>query len=143
MSDGGKHIKIQVYGVEFGKLRNVELIEHLLSGLVRNAGMRELDSPWVYDIRRELERQGETPDPLEPEGVTGIVVLSTSHVAIHTWPHRGYAVLDVYSCKDFSSALVADVIRESLEPKHLCLHDMSYALDMPLKVRQVKLCADC
>lgn len=32
-------------------------------------------------------------------GVTGVIVLSESHVAFHTWPERGnYVSLDVFTC---------------------------------------------
>lgn len=31
-------------------------------------------------------------------GVTGVVVLSESHVALHTWPERNAVTLDVYVC---------------------------------------------
>jgi S-adenosylmethionine decarboxylase len=31
-------------------------------------------------------------------GVTGAVVLAESHLAIHTWPERAGATLDVYVC---------------------------------------------
>jgi S-adenosylmethionine decarboxylase len=33
-----------------------------------------------------------------PHGVSGVVVLSESHIAIHTWPETGYAAIDVYTC---------------------------------------------
>ncbi len=31
-------------------------------------------------------------------GVTGVVLLAESHVAVHTWPERGAVTLDVYVC---------------------------------------------
>ena len=34
----------------------------------------------------------------EGGGVTGVVVLAESHLAIHTWPEAGYVTLDVYVC---------------------------------------------
>lgn len=37
----------------------------------------------------------------EPVGVTGVVLLAESHVAVHTWPEQGeggYVTLDVYVC---------------------------------------------
>jgi S-adenosylmethionine decarboxylase proenzyme len=33
-----------------------------------------------------------------PGGVTGMVLLAESHVAVHTWPEFGGATLDVYVC---------------------------------------------
>ena len=33
-----------------------------------------------------------------PGGVTGMVLLAESHLAVHTWPERATVTLDVYVC---------------------------------------------
>ncbi len=33
-----------------------------------------------------------------PSGVSGVVVISESHISTHTWPEKGYAALDIYTC---------------------------------------------
>jgi S-adenosylmethionine decarboxylase proenzyme len=33
-----------------------------------------------------------------PTGITGVVLLAESHVAVHTWPELEAATLDVYVC---------------------------------------------
>lgn len=33
-----------------------------------------------------------------PHGVSGMVVISESHLSIHTWPEFGYAAVDVFTC---------------------------------------------
>lgn len=33
-----------------------------------------------------------------PQGVTGVVVVAESHLAIHTWPENGYAAVDFFTC---------------------------------------------
>ena len=38
------------------------------------------------------------PGQAEPAGVTGVVLLAESHLAVHTWPERGGVTLDVYVC---------------------------------------------
>lgn len=35
-----------------------------------------------------------------PQGVSGVLVIAESHIAIHTWPELGYAALDVFTCGD-------------------------------------------
>jgi S-adenosylmethionine decarboxylase len=37
-------------------------------------------------------------DGAAPSGVTGVVLLAESHLAVHTWPELGAATLDVYVC---------------------------------------------
>lgn len=31
-------------------------------------------------------------------GYTGVIVLSESHISIHTWPEKGYAAIDIFMC---------------------------------------------
>jgi S-adenosylmethionine decarboxylase len=33
-----------------------------------------------------------------PSGVSGVVVISESHISTHTWPEYGYVALDIYTC---------------------------------------------
>ena len=33
-----------------------------------------------------------------PYGVSGVVIISESHLAIHTWPELGYAAVDLFTC---------------------------------------------
>jgi S-adenosylmethionine decarboxylase proenzyme len=35
-----------------------------------------------------------------PHGVSGVVVIAESHLAIHTWPEHGYVALDLFTCGD-------------------------------------------
>jgi S-adenosylmethionine decarboxylase proenzyme len=37
-------------------------------------------------------------DSAAPSGITGVVLLAESHLAVHTWPELGAATLDVYVC---------------------------------------------
>lgn len=34
----------------------------------------------------------------EPQGVSGVVVISESHLTIHTWPEMAYAAVDIFTC---------------------------------------------
>lgn len=42
-----------------------------------------------------------------PYGVSGVVVIAESHLAIHTWPEYGQAALDVFTCGTGMSCEVA------------------------------------
>ena len=46
-----------------------------------------------------------------PWGVSGVVVITESHVTIHTWPEHRYAAVDIFSC---SPKLDHEVIRHAL-----------------------------
>ncbi len=34
----------------------------------------------------------------EPQGVSGVVVISESHFAVHAWPEHDYAAVDIFTC---------------------------------------------
>lgn len=38
------------------------------------------------------------PEHGEPRGVTGVLLLAESHLAVHTWPELDAVTLDVYVC---------------------------------------------
>lgn len=43
-----------------------------------------------------------------PWGISGVVVISESHIAIHTWPERRFAAVDIFTCSssmDFNPAV--------------------------------------
>jgi len=42
-----------------------------------------------------------------PFGISGMVVIAESHLAIHTWPEYGYAAVDVFNCGDLIDPRVA------------------------------------
>ena len=34
----------------------------------------------------------------KPQGVTAIAILAESHISIHTWPEKGLAMCDIFTC---------------------------------------------
>ncbi len=50
-----------------------------------------------------------------PFGISGVVVIAESHLAIHTWPEYRYAAVDVFSCGEILRPQVAvDYLVEQL-----------------------------
>lgn len=50
-----------------------------------------------------------------PVGISGVVVIAESHLAIHTWPEHRYAAVDVFSCGEIlQPELAADYLVEQL-----------------------------
>lgn len=45
-----------------------------------------------------LQIVGDAFHQFEPYGVTGMVLLAESHLAIHTWPETGFVTVDIYVC---------------------------------------------
>jgi S-adenosylmethionine decarboxylase len=67
---------------------------------------------------------GPTSDEAKPAGVTGVVLLAESHLAVHTWPEIACVTLDVYVCNfgadnsHRAHALLATLI-DAFAPKHV------------------------
>ncbi len=52
----------------------------------------------------------------EPGGITGLCLLSESHLAVHTFPEHGFAALNVYSCREREAPDFAAICRRHLGP---------------------------
>ena len=62
-----------------------------------------------------------------PSGITGVVLLAESHLAVHTWPELEAATLDVYVCNlgaDNSARAQAlmDALLEAFAPARIERH---------------------
>ena len=107
---------------------DAKTVENMLVDLIDVLGMRILDKAHMYEVETEIAKLG--VEPFEDEGgVTGVCVLSTSHCSIHTWPLRPFFVMDVYSCRDFDSSSVENLLSERLGAYDLQVTDVSAALE--------------
>jgi len=61
------------------------------------------------DIREVIFHQ------FEPDGVSGVVVISESHLTIHTFPEHAYASVDVYTCGNMDPHVSMRVVAERLK----------------------------
>jgi S-adenosylmethionine decarboxylase proenzyme len=64
-----------------------------------------------------------------PPGITGVVLLAESHLAVHTWPELGVVTLDVYVCnlgEDNSAPArrLMERLAQAFEPKDMVSAEM-------------------
>ena len=86
------HFLLDVAGAPFATLDDPVLVETLLVDAVKAIGAKVLG----IHIHKQV-----------PQGVTGVVVSSESHLTIHTWPERGEAAVDLFTCGDVAQARAA------------------------------------
>jgi len=55
----------------------------------------------------------------QPQGITGYLLLSESHISIHTWPEEQFALIDVMSCAQLNVEALLQCIRETLRPSRM------------------------
>jgi len=57
-------------------------------------------------------------------GVSGVAVLSESHISIHSWPEYGYAALDIFMCGHAKPELAIEVIRQAFDPDDIVVKEI-------------------
>ncbi|AKP48074.1 MULTISPECIES: adenosylmethionine decarboxylase [Bacillus] len=99
METMGRHVISELWGCEFEKLNDVEQIEKIFVEAALKSGA---------EIREVAFHK------FAPQGVSGVVIISESHLTIHSFPEHGYASIDVYTCGDLNPNIAADYIAEAL-----------------------------
>lgn len=93
------------------RLADKDFLAGLLVGLVKTVDMALLLFPQIVEVPVDPTKLGTADDD---GGVTGVAVLGTSHVSIHTWPLHRAVSFDLYSCHDFHPQTVLDVLLSEL-----------------------------
>lgn len=85
MSALGRHILVEFFGCTPEIMNDVSIIETSMVGAAEKAGATVINSTFHH---------------FSPYGVSGVVVIQESHLAIHTWPEFQYAAVDLFTCGD-------------------------------------------
>ncbi len=93
----GKHILADFFNCDPAILDDVQLIETFMKRAALRCGATIISSTFHM---------------FNPHGVSGVVVIAESHLAIHTWPEYGYAAVDVFTCGE---TVDPDIASESLK----------------------------
>ncbi|NJL87191.1 MAG: adenosylmethionine decarboxylase, partial [Leptolyngbyaceae cyanobacterium SM1_1_3] len=83
MKSLGRHILVEFHGCSTEILNDVPLIEKSMTEAAKEAGATLISSVFHH---------------FSPFGVSGVVVIQESHLAIHTWPEYRYAAVDLFTC---------------------------------------------
>lgn len=96
-----QHIVIKAYVKN--PIKSEESLNKFLSELVNKVGMNVILGPFSMYV-----------NDLGNEGITGAVILATSHASIHIWDaEEPYLVqMDLYSCKEFKHSDVISHIHD-------------------------------
>ncbi len=81
----GRHILVEFMNCKADVLNDVSVIEKAMVEAAQIAGATVINSTFHH---------------FSPYGVSGVVVIQESHLAIHTWPEYRYAAVDLFTCGD-------------------------------------------
>jgi S-adenosylmethionine decarboxylase proenzyme len=79
----GTHVLIELYDAPFQLLNSTTAVAAALNAAVAAGGLTVV---------------GELVHQFPVMGVSGILLISESHLSVHTWPERGYAAVDLFTC---------------------------------------------
>ena len=104
----GKHYLLNLYGCDFDILNNENYLRNLIKLAAETTGATVIET---------------ISNKFTPYGVTAICLLSESHISIHTWPEKGEAAVDIFTCGDAEPKIGCDVITLQIKPEH---HTLSF-----------------
>jgi S-adenosylmethionine decarboxylase len=118
----GKHVIAELYGCDSEIINNQELIEDFMLEAVELSG-----ATIVQPVFHKFS----------PHGVSGMVVVSESHFAIHTWPEYGYCALDIFTCGDLINNQIAlDHLKQKFRSTNISVVEMKRGLlDLGVELR--------
>ena len=123
------HLTIDGYGGDAELLGSEELVRSFLDRYPGEMNMTKITEPFV------MRYVGVKP---EDWGVTGFVIIAESHLAVHTFPDRGYVWVDIFSCKEFEAPGAVDRIVNTFGLTHVTEHILERGLEYPHAVDQAK-----
>ena len=105
METYSRHCIMELWDCNQEFLDNRELVERLMVEAALEAGA---------EVREVAFHK------FAPQGVSGVVVISESHLAIHTFPEHGYASIDVFTCgESIDPQVAAKLIAKKLGSKRI------------------------
>ena len=81
----GQHVLAEFFECDPNILNNVDKVEKLMIEAALECGATVVQKCFHM---------------FNPYGVSGVVIIAESHLAIHTWPELGYAAVDLFTCGD-------------------------------------------
>jgi len=106
----GRHLLLELNGCNPKLLNDIKRVEEILV-----AGARIAKATIV----------GTHFHQFSPFGISGVVVIAESHVAIHTWPEHGYAALDIFTCGEtLSPEAAAQYFVDKFQARHPALFEL-------------------
>ena len=116
------HLTIDGFGGDRELLSSETLVRSLLDRFPAAISMTKISEPHVQLY------VGDKPDDW---GVSGFVIIAESHIAVHTFPERGYVWVDIFSCKEFAAPQAVDIVIDEFDLTHVKQDTHERGLEYP------------
>ncbi|MCX8167087.1 MAG: adenosylmethionine decarboxylase [Candidatus Micrarchaeota archaeon] len=101
----GRHLIVEIRNANDKRLDDMDFVRSFLLECVDMIDATFVNEVWVK---------------FEPQGLSGTVVISESHLFIHTYPEHKYASFDVYTCNtNINLEKLVPFIKEKFEAKEV------------------------
>lgn len=105
----GKHVLLDIYGANKEKLNDPDFINQALKDAAAAAG--------ATVVKGDFHK-------FDGEGVTAFLILSESHVSVHTWPSEGFAAFDIYTCGSCNPRAAAWVLGYAFQSEKFTIKEV-------------------
>ena len=123
----GRHFIAEFYKCSQVKINDPESVERIMTEAARISGATII-KPFFHSF--------------SPQGVSGIIVISESHFAIHTWPEHSYAAVDLFSCSDFKYRDALKYIKDNFESDEYLVNVINRGLHAQASTSSYKIPAE-
>ena len=117
-----QHVMIDIYECDATLLADEHLLHSVLHDYPDVIGMERVSEVMLRDIK--------TSDPLD-DGMSGFVIIATSHVSLHAWPPYGMVNLDIFSCEPFEIETVVRFAKQRFQTEQVEVHVVERATRSP------------
>jgi S-adenosylmethionine decarboxylase len=101
---------LDCYDCNKEKLKDEKFVLEFLDKLPGMIKMEKIAPPFLINF------PGKT-GTFDKGGISAVVLISTSHISIHTFPHNNYMSIDIFSCKNFDIEKTIKIIENSFGVK--------------------------
>ena len=106
----GRHAVADIYDCKCN-IDDLELIKTILLLSAKEANLHVVDVVF---------------HKFEPVGISGVVVLSESHITIHTWPEHNFVATDAFTCgSKMNPKEVLNIIAKKLNSNNYEIKDFN------------------
>ena len=127
----GPHLTLDLYYCNRKKISDLKFIYNILDELPEFIDMKKISPPSVVFYEG-------SEGTFDKGGISGFVLIATSHITIHTFSEQEHVFVDIFSCKNFDIEKAEKYLVEKLEAKKVDKNLLQRGLEFPKSVPIVK-----